>query len=289
MLPSLASSELRVGQGRWGFRAVFVCGGGVRYRFQGAVSLAATPRDAPKGTPLDAVRAFGVVLGGPIVLDLAVAASALRTVLALARRRAPPPLALAALAAAFLYALRGRRWLLAWGATEDELRKPLPGDELVPNPGRQSTRAVTVEAPVEEVWPWLAQIGQDRGGFYSYEWLENLAGCHMRNAERIHPEWQRREVGETVLLHPANGLKVARFETGRALVLEEWGAFVLEPVDEQRTRLIVRGRIKRGLASVAYAILLELPHFVMERKMLLGIKERAEWTPKGESGGVRHD
>ena len=92
------------------------------------------------------------------------------------------------------------------------------------------------------MWPWLAQIGQDRGGFYSYESLENLAGCHMRNADEIHPEWQERRPGEIVYLHPRSGLRVARFEPGRVLALENWGAFVLEPPGRDCTRLIARGR-----------------------------------------------
>jgi hypothetical protein len=141
----------------------------------------------------------------------------------------------------------------------------------------QTTRAITVDAPVDEVWLWLAQIGQERGGFYSYEWLENLAGCEMRNADRIHPEWQDREIGETVLLHPAAGLKVTRFEPPRLFALENWGCWVVEPIDGDRTRLIVRGRTPRGVARLAYSVLLlEIPHFIMERKMLLGIKARAE-------------
>jgi len=77
----------------------------------------------------------------------------------------------------------------SWRATPAETKRALPGDELVPEPRIQITHAVTIAAPVERVWPWLAQIGQDRGGFYSYEWLENLAGCEMRNADRVHPEW----------------------------------------------------------------------------------------------------
>jgi hypothetical protein len=101
-----------------------------------------------------------------------------------------------------------------------------------------SRRAVTIQASVTAVWPWLAQVGQDRGGFYSYEWLEDLAGAQIDNADRIRPEWQHREVGEIVRLHPATGLKVKVFEPNHALVLEGWGAFVLERADEQRTRLI---------------------------------------------------
>jgi hypothetical protein len=152
--------------------------------------------------------------------------------------------------------------------------KGLPGDELVPEPGIETTRAVSIDAPVEEVWPWVAQIGQDRGGFYSYEWLENLAGCRMRNADRIHPEWQHRARGDTVLLHPATGLELAVFEPNRSFGFQGW-YLALVP-ENGHTRLLARGRAPKGAASVAYAILLELPHFIMERKMLLGIKSRAE-------------
>jgi len=147
---------------------------------------------------------------------------------------------------------------------------------LVPDPASQSTRAVTIDAPVDEVWPWLAQLGQDRGGFYSYEWLENLAGCRMANADRIHAEWQHRDIGDTVLLHPATGLPVWLFERNRVLALKDWGAFVLQPAGERHTRLIARNRQQKGIAAAAYYVLLELPHFIMERKMLLGIKQRAE-------------
>jgi hypothetical protein len=126
------------------------------------------------------------------------------------------------------------------------------------------------------VWPWLAQVGQDRAGFYSYEWLENLAGCEMRNADRIHPEWQHRKPGEIVHLHPAGGLTVTVFEPHRALGLEGWGTFVLEPAGTGRTRLIARGGVPRGVGAVAYGLLMEIPHFLMERRMLLGLKARVE-------------
>jgi hypothetical protein len=230
--------------------------------------------EARTASPLDAVRAFGVMLGGSVALAAAGAWSLGSALRALSRGRRPRSLAFVGTGAVVVYVLVIRPSLLTWGASAAERAKSLPGDELVERPGIQTTRAVTVAAPIEEVWPWLAQLGQDRGGFYSYEWLENLAGCRMRNADRIHPEWQRREVGETVLLHPLSGLKLARFEPNHAYAFEGW-YFVLEPEDG-RTRLIARGRYPSGLASVAYALLLELPHFVMERKMLLGIKERAE-------------
>ncbi|HYY98397.1 MAG TPA: hypothetical protein VE642_07400, partial [Pyrinomonadaceae bacterium] len=137
------------------------------------------------------------------------------------------------------YVLRVRPWHLRWGATDEELRERLPGDELVPSPNVEATHAVTVEAPVEEVWPWLVQMGQDRGGFYSYTWLENLVGCRMRNAGRIIPEFQQLQAGDAVRLHPkAPPLPVLICEPPRALVLGSntaspgtWG-FYLKEVDE---------------------------------------------------------
>ena len=163
-----------------------------------------------------------------------------------------------------------------WGATAEERRMPLPGDDPAADSSGSLTRAITIEAPRASVWPWLVQVGQDRAGFYSYDGLENLAGCEMDNADEIHPEWQKRELGETVYLHPLRGLPVARFEPGHTLALENWGAFVLEPHGPDCTRLIARGRVPRGPGALTNGLLLEVPHFVMERKMLLGIKERAE-------------
>jgi hypothetical protein len=226
--------------------------------------------------PLEAVRAFGLMLGGSITLAAAAGASTASVARALVSMRRPSPLALLGAAATALYALVIRPWHLRWGAEPQDEERELPGDELLPKAGTQILHAVTIDAPVEEVWPWLAQLGQDRGGFYSYEWLENLAGCDMKNADHIHPEWQHRELGETVHLHPAGGLTVSVFEPGRALGLEGWGTFALEPVGAGRTRLIVRGGVPRGVAAVAYGVLMEIPHFLMERRMLLGIKERAE-------------
>jgi hypothetical protein len=247
-------------------------------------NVPATDAEAgPNVSLADAARAVGVTYGPSVLLDLFVGASIATLIGEWLGWRTSCPLvrtlrSVAGLAAAAtaVYLVAGRPRLRRWGATDDEIQRALPGDELVPEPAIEATWAVTIDASVETVWPWLAQVGQDRGGFYSYEWLENLAGCKMRNADRIHPEWRQRAVGETIRLHPATGLKVARFEPNRALVMDGWGSFVLEPIDGRRTRLISRSRVPRGWAALTYALLLEIPHFVMQRKMLLGIKARAE-------------
>jgi len=265
-------------------------------RTDGRVGAAATGGAvAARGIMLDAARGFGMMAGPPALFDLFLAGSVVaaargaltRPRTRLARRLRPLVAAGAALVVA--YPLILRPWMRRWGATAEEARKALPGDELVPEPATVSTRAITVDAPVAAVWPWLAQIGQDRGGFYSYEWLENLAGCRMRNAERIHPEWQRRAPGESVKLHPAVGLRVASFEAERALVLEGWGAFVVEPLDARRTRVLLRSRTPWGWPAVFGVLLIELPHFIMERKMLLGLKARAEraWAGRAEVATTR--
>lgn len=225
---------------------------------------------------LGTVRAFAVVSGGPAVGLLATIASVWSVARALRRRRRPPTAALFTAATAVAYAAVLRPWSRRWGATKDETTLPLPGDELVESPGITMTRAVTIHAPVTEVWPWIAQIGQDRGGFYSYEWLENLAGCRMTNADRVHPEWQQRAVGDTVFLHPATGLKVARFDALRSLAFEGGWYLALLPIDDTSTRLLARSRVPRGLPSLAYTTFIEAPHFIMERKMLHGIKVHAE-------------
>lgn len=175
-------------------------------------------------------------------------------------------------------------WLLArhlsrTDATAEERWRVLPGDELVSAPPVVVTRAVTIAAPPGEVWPWVAQIGQGRAGFYSHAWLENLVGCRIENADRIHPEWQQLEPGDEIRMHPsAPPLVVRTVEPSRALVVGEpevfsW-AFVLAP-EGDRTRLLVRSRGSFGLPA-PLAPLLEPAHGVMERAMLAGIRERAE-------------
>jgi hypothetical protein len=238
---------------------------------------------------IDRIRAAGIAIGPSLLLDLAVAAgtAAVATGWAFRPRTGPGRLVrpLAVLGAAFpwAYFLAIRPWHRRWGATAEEVGMPLPGDDLVPDPGYQHTRAVTIHAAAEDVWPWLAQIGQDRGGFYSYEWLENLAGCAIRNADRVHPEWQDVKAGDPLAIVRGWGTKLAAVEPGRALVIDGWGTYAVREIDANTSRLVARARQPRGWASLAYLLTVEIPHFVMERKMLLGIKERAERATDGPS------
>jgi hypothetical protein len=179
-----------------------------------------------------------------------------------------------------------RPWRARWGATDAEVKKKLPGDELMPHPKWGYTHAVTIKAPVAEVWPWIVQMGQGRAGFYSYEFLENLVGCDIHNADRIIPEFQHLQVGESIKLHPKAPVPVAIVEPSHALVLHYEAAFssnwmwVLEKVDEKTTRLISRwsGDYGPGLKNrLSYGpCFMEPIEFNMSRKMLLGIKQRAE-------------
>ncbi|MEX2245071.1 MAG: hypothetical protein WEC75_00110 [Dehalococcoidia bacterium] len=172
----------------------------------------------------------------------------------------------------------------ALGASDEEVREPLPGDEYVSEPQVTSTRAVTIDAPVSEVWPWLVQIGQNRAGFYSYAWLENILGTHMTNAGRIVPEWQQLAAGDKVWLHPRVALTVLEVERERSIVLAEDWAFVLRPIGPDRTRFIVRGRGRftfpdlklPPLNFIYWRLLFEPGHFIMEQGMMRGIKRRAE-------------
>ena len=184
-----------------------------------------------------------------------------------------------------------RQWNVQWGTTSAERATHLPGDQVVPVAHYRIDHGITINAPVREVWPWLIQIGQDRGGFYSYTRLENAAGAQMTNANRIVPAWQSRYVGELVPTVPADylggrfgkiGCKVLEVIPGRALVLEGWGAFVLVPTSDTSTRMLIRTRIEGepDLATVItmpFRLLVYEPaHLIMESGMLRGIKQRAE-------------
>ena len=118
-----------------------------------------------------------------------------------------------------VYAAVVRRLQLVWGATTEEAGSALPGDDLVPGADLIATRGIDVRATPAQVWPWIAQLGQGRGGFYSYDALENLVGCDIHSADRIVPEWQHPQVGDEVKLHPEVALAVALVQPGHALVL----------------------------------------------------------------------
>jgi hypothetical protein len=182
------------------------------------------------------------------------------------------------------------RWRRRWGATDGEVRLHLPGDELVPEPDWSYTRAITIEAPRSAVWPWLLQLGQGRGGFYSYEALENLAGCDIHNVYEIRRELQRLEVGDTVRMHASGfGPRVTLLEPERTLVMGgpqgpdgsrlTWG-FHLRDGPNGTTRCLERGRHKAGggIAAklTAGPYLLDPISFVMSRKMLRSVKRLAE-------------
>src|SRR5215469_16427153 len=187
------------------------------------------------------------------------------------------------------------RWITRWGATEVELQQKLPGDDLVPDARKRLTYAVTINTPEAAVWPWLVQIGQGRGGWYSYERIENMLGAGIHNVDHIHPEWQNLKVGDTVRMYREGGgpppYEVAALEPEQALILGHrlvdkapaWGeswAFVLQKIDEHSTRLIIRERFSSSL-PVALQVMnyvLTPGYFIMCRKMLLGIKQRAERT-----------
>lgn len=180
---------------------------------------------------------------------------------------------------------RWRNWCLTWGATDDEADGPLPGDDLLTDPAIVSTRAAWIGASPEAIWPWLVQMGPGRGGAYTYDWIENLFGLGMHSAGKILPEFQDLRLGDAYRLG-ARGpvLRVTVLEPWHALVLRSddgswvW-AFVLVPADAG-TRLISRNRIATPGASAAarglYKYFMEPGSLVMERKMLLGIKQRAE-------------
>jgi hypothetical protein len=144
-------------------------------------------------------------------------------------------LALTALIAVAVLVLR---WMAHWGATSEELAATLPGDELVPHPDLTTTRAVTINARAADVWPWIAQLGQGRGGFYSYDALENLVGCDIHSTDRIVPAWQSVPVGAQVRLAPEVAMTVAVAEPGHALVLR--GGIPMGSVAVVRLHLGVR-------------------------------------------------
>ena len=180
---------------------------------------------------------------------------------------------------------RWRQWCLSWGATDEEVARTLPGDDLLAGPDIVSTRAVWIDAPAGEIWPWLVQMGPGRAGAYTYDWIENLFGLGMHSADRILPQFQDLKVGDAQRLGKRGPvLRVSVLEPERALVMRSddgnwiW-AFILAR-EGTGTRLISRNRIAvPGAPPAVRALntyLMEPGSLIMERRMLLGIKQRAE-------------
>jgi hypothetical protein len=200
-----------------------------------------------------------------------------------------------------------RPWYRRWGATDEEVVRAMPGDDVIKRPSIVETYAVTIKARPAEIWPWLVQIGYKRGGFYSYDWLEKLMGLGISSTPRIIPEFQQLKVGDVIPFGPEGpNVPVKAIEPDRSLVLGDcdpvhggatW-SFGLYELDEKHTRLVSRGRMwwpnwtlqsillcrpaKPGmprpnlLRDLPMYLFFEPGSFLMFRKMLLGIKQRAE-------------
>jgi len=233
------------------------------------VVVAANHGDCPLG-------AVGERIGDPVPLFELVLPQRL------ARRAVP---ALGAVTAGGLALLAYRRslreWVLTWGATTEEASRRLPGDELLESADGVSTRAIGIAAPAAAIWPWLAQMGPaPRGGAYTYDWIESLFGLKMHSVDRVLSEFQHPEIGDTIALGP-NRMRLELVEPEEVLSWRSedgnwiW-TFVLEEGDGQ-TRLISRNRFRLPSLAARVAMLpMEPGSLVMERKMLLGIKQRAE-------------
>jgi hypothetical protein len=197
----------------------------------------------------------------------------------------------------------------AWGARPSDIDRPLPGDEIVPDPEIAHTRAISIGAPPDAVWPWLAQLGQGRGGLYSYDWLENALGCDIHSVDRIVPELQDLRVGDIVSLRKGDmpAFLVQAVDPGRSIVLvardpatgesahadpavpmsvdESW-AIVLEPDGDGGSRLLARSRRRTRGATIdrLFWSAVEAASLPMERRMLIGIRDRAEALAAASGG-----
>lgn len=170
-------------------------------------------------------------------------------------------------------------WYSTWGTTKAEAAMALPGDETKPAGALVTTKGITINATPDRIWPWITQLGQGRGGMYSYTVLENLVGCKIKNIYEILPEEQHLKLGDYMVLHPA-GLKlpITAMETNKYMIASEGGwSFHLLPQADGTTRLVTRGRNDyKGFAYVIDRILFEPMAFLMEQKMLRTIRDTAE-------------
>lgn len=195
-----------------------------------------------------------------------------------------------AVAAIGVYRRYGRPRVLNWGATKEEAAATLPGDAVVPHASIQTTRAISIDAEPRFIWPWLLQMGpKPRAGVYTYDWIERLLGMDIESSDRILPEFQQLQPGDYIALDAKQGLKVVEVQPEHALVLQweptgsTW-AFVLQP-HGNGTRLLSRNRIAGGGIGfwAGMVLAMEPGSLIMERKMLQGIKERAEALASSKS------
>lgn len=185
--------------------------------------------------------------------------------------------------------------LVRWGATDEEIARRMPGDGLVPDPTAVTNRAVTIDAPAEVVWPWLEQMGDlPRGGYYSYLWVERRLGMQVTNADHLLTDLEPLHVGDA--LDPPGNMRVRELQRGRALVLgppegQPWGdsswSICLYSPDQQTTRLVSRVRVyfKPTVTNSLVGRVLGPGQFVMERKWLLGVRDRTERAHREVSEG----
>ena len=194
-------------------------------------------------------------------------------------------------AAALSYPLLFRRWCLAWGATPEEVSRQLPGDGLLSEADIVSTRAITIGASPGAIWPWLVQMGSGRAGVYTYDWVENLFGLDMHSADEILPQFQEIKVGDEIELGPNRPkMRVEVCDPERVLTIRfadgNWVWIFALFAEDGATRLVSRNRIATPGASpvtrLFNLLVMEPGSLVMERKMLLGIKERAEGLARAQ-------
>ena len=200
---------------------------------------------------------------------------------------------LVVLTLALLYWFPIRRWMSRWGATPSELSQVMAGDSLVEEPTYSGTMAVSINAPPEDIWPWLVQIGYQRGGLYSYDRLDRLFGYLDRpSATRILPEFQDLNVGDKIPLGRGPSWPVAVVEPRRALVLDmrnldgfDWvWQFGFYTADGKRTRLVSRSCVRtHAVWARLLTFAIEPAGFLMTRRMLLGIRKRAEALRAGRT------
>jgi hypothetical protein len=197
------------------------------------------------------------------------------------------PIAAVVAVAVVLYAFLVRPWMLNWGATARERTAALPGDDVFAAT-YTTTRAVAVNAPASGIWPWLIQMGQDRAGFYTHNWVERLLQSGIPDTTVIRPEWQHLDVGDLMRTNhdirgKPMGWPVAAVDPGRSLVVTSRSmpagtyAFIVEPIDDASSRLIVRDRARWKTSELPFAALVYEPlHAYMETGLISGVKRRAE-------------